>query len=590
MKNILFTTFAALMLIFIIGCRKDEVVIDTTMTPPIPIVVNYTNAEIYGRVADRTGIYLADAEVTWGSESTLTDENGFFSLNSTVKEHNAILKVSKEGFFDAIQTLQTIENVKANTTVKLTPRMLSGSFQSNDGGSIETNDNGKIDFVAGAFVDASGNAYLGEVNVFAYYLDPTIDDLKEVMPGNLTAINAENTPQLLTSYGMMNVELEDNMGNPLQISANATLTTPVPNTLQSDAPATIPLWYFDTETGTWREEGSASLQGNIYIGEVSHFTWWNCDVPQNFIYLEGQIDGGVNGTPLLTIKITEISSGQYGVMNTYNKGDFAGPVPINQTLLLEVFNSCGDLLYSEEIGPFSEDTELPIIPVDISSLNWFSFSGTLTDCDGNPITNGYVVLNAINSSVNEILTPNSQGLVSVTFANCGDGEVTYFGVDLDASQSGNNGTVFLSEDTQVGNIQACGNEFIEAFDITIAGETMTWFPCVAVLSQDNGSDLTVQITTTDEQENGSVEYTFFYIDWASNNDWEWVYGKTIFGDPAVIYDFNTGISAIPELEILSNGEVSGSLLHMLHTNVLVENTIDGTITEGCTLDMKATIQ
>jgi len=594
MKNILLNSFAVLLLIFAIGCRKDEVIVDTTMTPPTPIVVEFTDSEIYGLVTDRDGESIANAEVTWGTATTQTDENGFFQLNSTVKEHNAILNVKKEGFFEAIQTLQTIEDVKVKTTVKLTPRVSSGSLQANDGGTIQTNSNGKIEFAPNSFVDASGNPYSGEVNVFAYYLDPTIEDLQEVMPGNLTAIDEENTPQLLTSYGMMNVELEDNMGNPLQISANASLTTPVPASLQANAPETIPLWYFDTEEGTWREEGSATLQGNVYVGEVAHFTWWNCDIPENFIYLEGQVDGGVDGTPILTIKITQLSTGQYGIMNTYDKGNFAGPVPKNQTLLLEVFSSCGDLLHSEEIGLFSEDTELPLIPIDISSLSWLSFAGTLTDCDGNPITNGYVVLSAVNSAISEALFPDANGFVSATFANCSDGEVVYFGVDLTSFEASDNINITLTEDTQVGDIVACGNEVTESFDITIAGETMSWLPCTATIGQGglDGEQL-ITISTTHVQENGSVDYNIIYIDWntgGSDPQWATSYEVSVSGEPDVIYGFNLGFSGIVNLDILANGELPGTLLHMVQTDVTVENTVDGTSVDGCSLEIRATIQ
>jgi len=593
MKNILFPSIAAVLLIFAVGCRKDEIIIDNTNTPTTPIIVEFTDSEVYGRVTDRNGISIADAEVTWGTEISQTDENGFFSLNSTVKEHNAILKVKKEGFFESIQTLQTIDNVKVKTTVKLTPRTLSGSFQSNEGGNIITNSNAKIDFAANSFVDLNGNPYSGEINVFAFYLDPTIEDLKEVMPGNLTAINAENSPQLLTSYGMMNVELEDNMGNPLQISANATLTSPIPSSLQGNAPSTIPLWHFDTEEGTWREEGSAILEGDNYIGEVSHFTWWNCDIPQNFIYLEGQIDGGVEGTPVLTIKITEISSGQFGIMDTYDKGNFAGPVPINQALLLEVFSSCGNLLHSEEIGPFSEDVELPIIPVDISSLNWLSFTGTLTDCEDNVVNNGYVVISAVNSAISEVLFPDAEGLVSTTFEDCADGEVVYFGVDLVSFEASDHVNITLTDDTQVGNIIACGNEVVESFDITIAGETMSWLPCTATISYGFEGEQIITVSTTHSQENGSVDYNITYLDWnlgTAEPIWTTSYETTITGSPEVVYGFNLGFSGVVNLEILANGELAGSLLHMLQTDVTVENTLDGTTTDGCSLEIKATIQ
>ena len=35
------------------------------------------------------------------------------------------------------------------------------------------------------------------------------------------------------------------------------------------------LWYFDEDAGLWKEEGSATLSGNVYTANVSHLSYWN---------------------------------------------------------------------------------------------------------------------------------------------------------------------------------------------------------------------------------------------------------------------------------------------------------------------------
>ena len=67
------------------------------------------------------------------------------------------------------------------------------------------------------------------------------------------------------------------------------MSIPVGSTQTSSAPAEIPLWYFDETNGVWKEEGKATLQGNEYVGEVSHFTFWNCDISWDLIYLDGSV-------------------------------------------------------------------------------------------------------------------------------------------------------------------------------------------------------------------------------------------------------------------------------------------------------------
>src|SRR5690606_37192675 len=106
------------------------------------------------------------------------------------------------------------------------------------------------------------------------------EDLHTQMPGMLMGV-VDDEPQLMLSYGMVGVELSDAMGQPVQLAPGspATVRFPVMASQQSDAPATIPLWWFDEDLGYWIQEGEAALVGTEYVGEVAHFSWWNIDVP-----------------------------------------------------------------------------------------------------------------------------------------------------------------------------------------------------------------------------------------------------------------------------------------------------------------------
>jgi hypothetical protein len=75
--------------------------------------------------------------------------------------------------------------------------------------------------------------------------------------------------------------LESAAGEKLQISTGNTakLNFSIPSSLQAAAPNTIALWYVDEKTGLWKEEGMATKNGNAYEGDVKHFTYWNCDYP-----------------------------------------------------------------------------------------------------------------------------------------------------------------------------------------------------------------------------------------------------------------------------------------------------------------------
>jgi hypothetical protein len=72
----------------------------------------------------------------------------------------------------------------------------------------------------------------------------------------------------------------------LQPGKTAKLRFTIPSSLRSTAPATIPLWSVDETTGLWKQEGSATKGTDYYEGDVSHFSFWNCDASSQTFFLK----------------------------------------------------------------------------------------------------------------------------------------------------------------------------------------------------------------------------------------------------------------------------------------------------------------
>src|SRR5690606_555839 len=105
------------------------------------------------------------------------------------------------------------------------------------------------------------------------------------------------------------------------------------------APATIPLWYFDETKGMWIEEGSATLQGNTYTGTVTHFSFWNWDIPFSAIIMElTLVDQNNNPLQNYTIKLTNTANSDWRSGTTNADGWVGGLTYSNATLTLEVYN------------------------------------------------------------------------------------------------------------------------------------------------------------------------------------------------------------------------------------------------------------
>ena len=98
-------------------------------------------------------------------------------------------------------------------------------------------------------------------------------------------------------------------------------------------PASIPLWSFNEKTGLWEEEGSAALQGNVYVGEVAHFSWVNLDWPEN----QGTVYGYVKDDTGKDLPGVRLNIGQLQTPTvTQSNGYYEHEVPANTAFSITV--------------------------------------------------------------------------------------------------------------------------------------------------------------------------------------------------------------------------------------------------------------
>lgn len=416
------------------ACRKDEVVTGTLPPePPVPEV--FVNGSISGVVTDEMNQTVENTLISFGGNSVMTDENGYFSFkNVEINTEGSLLSAEKSGYFYNGKFVRSKLNTLNFTEIKLIQKTLKGSFSSSAGGTVATAEGASVKFAANAVKLENGGAYNGTVDVFATWLNPTAADLPQRMPGDLRAINLDNERRQLTTYGMIGVELVGSSGEALNIAdgQTATIELPVPNDLIGNAPATIPLWHFDEATGYWAEEGQATLEGDKYTGTVSHFSFWNLDIPSEAVNIQGLIKNE-GGTPLnsLTVMVTQVSSGLSGYAFPNQNGFFDLDVPINEELVISILDDCGEEVYSETIGPFSENTALPIIVISTNNEDYIWVTGNLIGCGNEPVTNGYLKLDFGADNI-AILPTDADGNVEGLVSTCGATSVDVTGVDLDS--------------------------------------------------------------------------------------------------------------------------------------------------------------
>ncbi len=297
-RNILFIAFC--FLISLLSCKKG---IDTN--GPLPVSDNSfpipaaspVTGRITGIVVDENNTPVQQAEVKLNGSIYHTDSKGFFHISNTqLDKYISTITVTKGGYFKAYRSFSASAS-RNYISIKLIPKSLTGSFDAASGGNINLANGTQIGLPANGFViKSSGATYAGTVRVYAAYIDPTASDFGASVPGSMMARN-DNRMYVLQSTGMVAVDLESSTGEALQLASGKTASVklPIPPTLISKAPQEIDTWSLN-EQGIWVKEGTATKNGNQYQFQVTHFSFWNCDVPSQAIFLTLNVHNQ-NGNP-----------------------------------------------------------------------------------------------------------------------------------------------------------------------------------------------------------------------------------------------------------------------------------------------------
>jgi len=457
-------------------CQKEVSYIGGPNNPLVPAPIA---ARLQGKVLDASRQPAAGVTVRVGTKTAITDADGNFRINDAMLDKYATrVTAEKAGYFKAFRVFSATSGTNG-LVIQLIQRTEAGTVDAAAGGTVTLSNGATITLPAqGVVVDGNGAAYTGTVKVFAAYIDPTADNIGEVVPGSFLAEDKNSQRVVLASYGMLAVELEGNGGQKLQIKngAKATLTAPIPASLLASAPADMPMWYVNEATGIWKEEGTATKVGNTYTGEVSHFSFWNYDVPMQAAVISMTIQNNAGqAIRHATVRLTGANGVQaYGYTDTL--GQVSGWVPAGQTLLMEIIDYCGGVVLSQNIGPFTQNTDLGVINAPSNVPGMVTITGKLVDCSNNPVANGYAYvryMSAIGTNLHYAST-DANGNFTVTFLNCNNNSFTaeVLATDAAAMQQGTAVVAAINPPTtDIGTLTACGTSATQYMTYTLDGIT-----------------------------------------------------------------------------------------------------------------------
>lgn len=354
---------------------------------------------VAGRVlASADSAPVAGATVSIGSSTTQTAADGSFTLADVPASDRAVVRVHAAGYVDGLVNSAVVKNATRQTVARLVREAPPVTFDAAQTGVVTAaGSSARVDLPAAALVNAAtGAAATGSVRASVTPIDPAADP--QTMPGDYTVADGSR----IESFGAIKVQLQDAAGNKLQLKAGSQATIRIPLASRSGTPpATIPLYYFDETTGRWVQDGQATLKGSApnayYEGQVSHFTYWNADQPQDTIYVNGCVataSGSRVQGALVTARGIDYSGSSYD--NSDDQGRFR--VAIRKNGKAALWAELGTSSNAVVVGPSGTDI-------------------TLTDC---------LVLDATAAAPSIVVPPASQSVA--------EGASVYFSVVANGSR------------------------------------------------------------------------------------------------------------------------------------------------------------
>lgn len=136
----------------------------------------------------------------------------------------------------------------------------------------------------GSLVGPNGAPASGPATAYLATVD--LRDPADRFPGEYAGSEGGSTPAGLVSLGAVDVQLFSAQGERLNIAPGREATVRIAvDPIQlglggtpKQPPPTVPIWFYNPQTGVWDREGSGTLRESFYEARVRHFSVINADI------------------------------------------------------------------------------------------------------------------------------------------------------------------------------------------------------------------------------------------------------------------------------------------------------------------------
>lgn len=242
---------------------------ETVAEPEMARRTTFTQSgSIGGTVLTLQGQPVAGARVrTSGAEAT-TGADGRFVIGGLAPAGRLPVTVGAPGYVSTTKVYQVVAGQLLTRPVHIQPEAAPVVLDAGTGGTAPFGGTGQVLIPAGAFAGVGAG---DPVTVRATYLDPYDAAQLGTAPGDFTARTFSGDTARLESFGMLEVDARDALGNRLDLAPGRQVTLRFP--LRGGTSATSRgLWSFDPQQGRWVEEGTVVVTPTSLDAAVTSVT------------------------------------------------------------------------------------------------------------------------------------------------------------------------------------------------------------------------------------------------------------------------------------------------------------------------------
>jgi hypothetical protein len=242
---------------------------------------------IGGTVLNLGGAPVPGASVsTANGAEAVTDAAGRFRISGLAATDRLPVTVSAPGYDATTKIYRVRAGVELRRPIRIQPLAPPVVINAGAGGTVPFQGGGEVVIPANAF---AGVAPGEPVTIRATYVDPSNPEQFSTASGDFTGRTFGGESVVLESFGMNSIEATGAQGQPVDLAPGqqAVIRFPLRG---GTAEPTRPVWTFDTQTGTWVEEGRATVTPSSINVPVSTLApRRNLDSPFQPICIEVQV-------------------------------------------------------------------------------------------------------------------------------------------------------------------------------------------------------------------------------------------------------------------------------------------------------------